>query len=224
MGPELRTERRPPKIVRIVRARPRFFVCMLCGLLAAMFLLLVAGWPARTAFLTAWDVALVLYLIAVYHLVTQATLNDLQQRAGQQDEGQVTILVSTVIAALVILAAIIFELGEKGGRTPAHIARAIVTIALSWAFVHTIFALHYAHEYHDEKRAGAGGLKFPGKEQPNYWDFVYFSFVIGMTSQVSDVAVTSSAIRQTVLAHGIASFIFNTTLLALTVNIAVSGL
>jgi uncharacterized membrane protein len=94
---------------------------------------------------------------------------------------------------------------------------------LSWAFIHTIFALHYAHEFYDEDIGG--GLAFPGGEtEPDYWDFVYFSFVIGMTSQVSDVGVTHKEIRRTVAAHGVVSFVFNAALLALTVNIAASAI
>ena len=88
-----------------------------------------------------------------------------------------------------------------------------------------MFALHYAHEYYDENGGRGGGLLFPGDlKEPNYWDFVDFSFVIGMTSQVSDVAITCSPIRHTVSAHGIISFFFNVTILALTVNIAASAI
>jgi uncharacterized membrane protein len=97
----------------------------------------------------------------------------------------------------------------------------VATILLSWTFIHMMFALHYAHEFYGEDEGPAGGLAFPGgDERPDYWDFVYFAFVIGMTSQVSDVAVTSREIRRTVTAHGIVSFVFNVALLALTINIA----
>ena len=96
----------------------------------------------------------------------------------------------------------------------------MATILLSWSFVHTIFSFHYAHEYYGERRDGKiGGLKFPGDTKPDYWDFLYFSLVVGMTSQVSDVAVTSKIIRRMVAIHGVLSFFFNVTVLALTVNI-----
>ena len=91
-------------------------------------------------------------------------------------------------------------------------------------FIHTMFALHYAHEFYAEKRYENGGLAFPGKAAPDYWDFLYFSLVIGMTSQVSDVGVTAKEIRRTVMAHGVVSFFFNATLVALVVNIAASAL
>ena len=85
--------------------------------------------------------------------------------------------------------------------------------------MHTIFALHYAHEYYGERRDGVvGGLNFPGDQSPDYWDFFYFSVVIGMTSQVSDVAITSPTIRRVATMHGVLSFFFNVTVLALSVN------
>jgi uncharacterized membrane protein len=118
----------------------------------------------------------------------------------------------------------VFELGAAQHSAPA-LTLATVTIALSWAAVHTTFALHYAHEFY---RGGKpGGLQFPSgdtHEDADYWDFVYFSFVIGMTAQVSDVGITDKTIRRTATAHGIVSFIYNTALVALMVNIAASAI
>jgi uncharacterized membrane protein len=110
-------------------------------------------------------------------------------------------------------------------RTDPHygiyVALAIGTVVLSWTFIHTIFALHYAHEFY-----GSGehknGLRFPGDGQPDYWDFIYFSFVVGMTFQVSDVAVTHKSVRRMVVAHGALSFFFTTAVVAMAVNIAAS--
>jgi uncharacterized membrane protein len=113
----------------------------------------------------------------------------------------------------------------SGTRAPVQLALATLTIVLSWAFTHTMFGLHYAHEYYDEDRGKGGGLEFPGKEAPHdYWDFFYFSFVIGMCAQVSDITVSDQSIRRTVFAHSIISFVFNAALLALTVNIAASAI
>src|SRR5262249_7851688 len=152
-------------------------------------------------------------------------------RGAREDEGQLTLLVLTVTAALASLAAIVAELGSSAGvtRRPAHVLLAALTILLSWAFIHTIFGLHYAHEFYDDEHGG--GLAFPGgNPEPDYWDFVYFSFVIGMTSQVSDVAVTTNPIpppltprrRRPLPAPGLVAFAFNASLLALSVNIAAS--
>ena len=120
------------------------------------------------------------------------------------------------------IAAIVIELGIKPQQTP-QLVLAVVTIVLSWCAIHTTFALHYAHEYY--RGGNVGGLAFPGDEKdPDYWDFVYFSFVIGMTAQVSDVGITDKIIRRTATAHGVVSFIFNTALVALMVNIAASAI
>jgi uncharacterized membrane protein len=219
-----RHPRRLPKPVRIIRARPRLFFCAVLGLV--VIAALPTDWRLTTRLIVGWDVGIALYLTAAYTLMARADLAHIRRQAALQDEGRFAILVLTVTAALASLAAIIVELGTTPGqsaRDAPHLLLATATIVLSWAFVHTIFALHYAHDFYAGRSAG-GGLAFPGDEEPEYWDFVYFSFVIGMTSQVSDVAVTSKAIRPTVGAHGIVSFVFNVALLALTVNIAASAI
>jgi len=175
--------------------------------------------------LVGWDVCVALYLVLVSHVMSSCGVEQIRERAAREDEGQKTILVLTVAAALASLGAIVAELGSSAGtaQRPAHVGLAALTILLSWAFIHAIFALHYAHEFYDD--TAGGGMAFPGGEaEPDYWDFAYFSFVIGMTSQVSDVAVTSKQIRRTVAAHGVVSFVFNAALLALTVNIAASAI
>ena len=207
--------------VRAVRSRPRLFLAILLG--AAIGALLPADWRIATRSLAAWDVALGLYLVLAFRLMANCDVNRIKRRAAHQDEGRFTILVLVVASALASLLAILAELGGAN-REPAHLALAAITILLSWAFTHAIFAIHYAHEYYGENAHKGGGLNFPGEAPPDYWDFVYFSFVVGMTSQVSDVAVTSSALRRLVAAHGVVSFIFNATLLALTVNIAASAI
>jgi uncharacterized membrane protein len=207
--------------VRVVRARPRLFLAILLGLV--LLPLFPAEWRLATRSLVAWDIALGLYLVLAFRLMTNCDVNAIKHRAAHQDEGRVTILILVVASALASLLAILAELGGAN-RQPAHLALAAITILLSWAFTHTIFAIHYAHEYYGDKARKGGGLNFPGDEPPDYWDFVYFSFVVGMTSQVSDVAVTSSALRRLVAAHGAVSFIFNATLLALTVNIAAGAI
>lgn len=207
--------------IRIVRARPRLFLAVVLGL--AAIALSPVDWRPATRALAGWDVAVGLYLVMAVHLMTGCDVNHIRHRAALQDEGRFTILVLVVASALASLMAILAEL-SGGSRQPAQLALAGVTILLSWAFMHTIFALHYAHDYYGDKAAKGGGLSFPSEETPDYWDFVYFSFVIGMTSQVSDVAVTSRPLRRLAAAHGVVSFIFNVTLLALMVNIAAGAI
>ncbi|SRR6266545_972971 len=220
--------KRLPKIVRIVKARPRLFICMAIGLVvAAALLLLLTDRPVVWALLVGWDVCGGLYLVFAFHMMAASDVHHMRRRARLQDEGQLAILILTAVAALASLFAIFALLSTSHGQTRgmAEIILATVTILVSWAFTHTMFALHYAHEYYDENRGHGGGMEFPGGEpEPDYWDFMYFSFVIGMCAQVSDVTVSCKPIRRTVFAHSVVSFIFNAALLALTVNIAASAI
>jgi uncharacterized membrane protein len=211
--------RRLPKIFRILHARPKLIFSVVLG--AAVALFLSQEWRGITRALLGWDAGLALYLGIVYWTVARSETNHIRGHAAKEDEGRVAILALTVTATLASLAAIVVLLGGGEGKSdPAQLALAIGTIFLSWGFVHSIFGLHYAHEFYSENPQG--GLKFPGGEKPDYWDFVYFSFVVGMTFQVSDVAVTSRRIRRTVTAHAIVAFLFNVALLAIMINIAAS--
>jgi uncharacterized membrane protein len=186
--------------------------------------LLPGDWRLATRMLIAWDVGVAVYLVAVFLVMARADTGNIRRRSVLMDEGRIIILTLTAAAALASLGAIVVQLSDKTGHAPLHLGLAVATLVLSWSFTHTIFALHYAHEFYAEKRYTDGGLAFPGKDEPDYWDFMYFSLVIGMTSQVSDVAVTAKALRRFVAAHGVISFVFNAALLALTVNIAASAL
>jgi uncharacterized membrane protein len=214
--------RKMPKPVRVVYARPRTFLSIAIGVVA--FLLLPASLRLVTRLLIGWDIFATLYLVLVYALVLRSGLVHIKRNAVLQDDGRFLILLVTALGAFASLAAIVFELGASHRSAPGLIL-ATVTIALSWAAVHTVFSLHYAHEYY--RGAKPGGLQFPNRDEhldADYWDFVYFSFVIGMTAQVSDVGITDKMIRRTATVHGIISFIFNTALLALMVNIAASAI
>jgi uncharacterized membrane protein len=225
MTEQPQSHRQLPRPLRIVRARPRLFISALVGLI--VIALCPSAWRIATRLLVGWDFGLALYLVLALRMMAVAQVRHIRMRAKLQDEGQFTILALTAVAALASLGAIIALLGmsDQNNRDSIHLLLGVVTILLSWTFTHIMFALHYAHEFYDENGGKGGGLIFPGDlHEPDYWDFVYFSFVIGMTSQVSDVAITCRPIRHTVSAHGIISFIFNVTLLALTVNIAASAI
>ena len=222
---KLRWHRHWLKPIRIVGARPRLFISAAIGVLVIAFL--PADWRIVTRLLVGWDVGVALYLTLAMRMMAVNDVRHIRRRARLQDEGQFIILGMTAAAALASLGAIVALLGMSGRaeRQPIQLLFAIATILLSWTFTHVMFSLHYAHEFYDENSGKGGGLTFPGEQsEPDYWDFVYFSFVIGMTSQVSDVAVTCKPIRHTVAVHGIISFIFNVALLALTVNIAASAI
>jgi uncharacterized membrane protein len=212
-----------PMPVRVVYARPRTFIAIAAGI-AAFLLLYLTPLQLMTRLLIGWDTFAALYLILVYlMMLASAHHHNIRRRAILQDDGRFVILIVTALGAFASIAAIVFELGAGHGGT--GLALAALTITLSWAVVHTAFALHYAHDYYRGDKPG--GLQFPsGDEQSHadYWDFVYFSFVIGMTAQVSDVGITDKIIRRTATVHGIIAFAFNTALLALTVNIAASAI
>jgi uncharacterized membrane protein len=209
-----------PLPIRFVRLHAKLVIGALVGLIVvamAPFTL----WTTRM--LAGWDIGVALYLALIQITMARCDIDRIRLRAAEQDESAFAILLLTMLATFASLVAIVFALG--GSKQAPHenaavlILLTIATIVLSWFFVHTIFALHYAHEYYGERRDGAiGGLNFPDDQKPDYWDFFYFSLVIGMTSQVSDVAITSKTIRRVATMHGVLSFFFNVTVLALTVN------
>ena len=214
--------RKLPKPVRVVYARPRTFISIAIGIVA--FFVLPGSLRLVTRFLISWDIFVTFYLVLAYAMMFRSGLAHIRRNAVLQDDGRFLILLVTAIGAFASIVAIVFELGASQRNAP-QLALATVTIVLSWAVIHTTFALHYAHDYY--RGASPGGLQFPSGDQhdhADYWDFVYFSFVIGMTAQVSDVGITDKTIRRTATAHGIVSFIYNTALLALTVNIAASAI
>jgi uncharacterized membrane protein len=208
-----------PRPVRIIYARPRLFISLAIGL--AVLFVLPTHFRLSTRLLVAWDTTIALYIVLAFALFLSCDHTRMRRLASIQDDGRFLILILTAAAAFASIAAIVLELGVKPQRPPQLIL-AVATIVLSWSMIHSTFALHYAHEYY--RGAKGGGLAFPGDDKPDYWDFVYFSFVIGMTAQVSDVGITDKAIRRTATAHGVVSFIFNTALVALIVNIAASAI
>jgi len=218
---------RAPRFVRIIHTRPRLFSSAAVGLVVVAILFVVTDWRAATKLLVGWDIGVGLYLVLAAVLVARSDVHRLKRRAANQDEGNTAILFLTVAAAIASLGAIFAELGTVEGvkREAGQLILATATVVLSWAFIHSIFALHYAHEYYGEGRdRQIGGMSFPDDQAPDYWDFAYFAFTIGMCAQVSDVTVSSKTIRRTVLTHSIISFLFNAALLALTVNIAASAI
>jgi uncharacterized membrane protein len=220
--PVLARFRKMSRPVRLIYARPRTFIALAAGILVS--LLLPGTYRLVTRLLFGWDALIAVYLVLVYAMMLCNDHQHIRRAAAMQDDGRFVILLVTATGAFASIAAIVSELGTPH-RGVLELSIAITTIALSWAAVHTTFALHYAHDYY--RRAKPGGLQFPSgdnEDHADYWDFVYFSFVIGMTAQVSDVGITDKTIRRTATAHGIASFIYNTALLALTVNIAASAI
>jgi len=208
-------------LARLWHLHVRLFASAAVGVVVTL-LLLALPWRMPTRILVGWDIGVALYLALIWRVMAHASIARIRQRAAVEDEGAFALLVLTTAAALASFAAVVAELGQAPG--PYQLALGMVTILLSWTFMHSIFALHYAREYYGEGEDDRiGGLVFPGNEDPDYWDFLYYSLVVAMTAQVSDIQISSKAIRRMTAAHGAVSFFFNVAVLALTVNV-VSGL
>ncbi|HVC62435.1 MAG TPA: DUF1345 domain-containing protein [Acetobacteraceae bacterium] len=210
---------------RIVAGRPRLFLGFACGLVIAP--LLPATFGRTTRAIIAWDAGVIAYLALSALLFTTERAERMAKDAEAQQEGEWTIFALTVAAVVFSFAAIVGEFaGTKdatGWQKNLHLALVAVTLFASWLMTHTTFAFRYAHEYYARDRGGPDidrGLEFPGGRQPDYLDFMYFSLVLGMTFQVSDVQITARKLRRLAAVHGLLSFLFNTIILALTVNLA----
>lgn len=202
--------------------------------LAVVVLALLPHWlRLPTRILVAWNSGTDLFLGMSWWRMIQATPTKMRRYAQRNYEGRTAIFILIIAAACASLLAIGFMLSNKKGLSNSvltiHLILSGMTIISSWLLVHTIFTIEYAHQYYknysdnhdlDENN---GGLGFPNCDEPDYWDFLYFSFVIGMTSQVSDIQTTSRSMRRLALIHGVLSFFFNTSILAMTINI-IAGL
>ena len=205
-----------------IRHHGRFYCAALVGL-ALWLAARVLHWPLPP--LVGGDAFFLTYLALMVRFALWITPDGLRRRAGVADEGIPLIVLLALAAVVLSLAAIFALLAREGQIDPWELSMAIASVPLGWSTLHTIAAFHYAHLYYateGEDAGDAGGLDFPGAKEPGAWDFLYFSFVIGMTAQVSDVTVHAAGMRRLVLAHSIVSFFYNTVLLALAVNVAVT--
>ncbi len=183
-----------------------------------------------THFMISWDVFSLCMIILSWITFGVTKSQQIRELATVQDSSRIlifiTVLISTLASFLAVLLLLISKKKSEDTET-LHLAVAIAGMLFAWVLIHTIFAFRYAHIFygdHKEKsNTHAGGLEFPEDKKPDYMDFAYFSFVLGMTFQVSDVQVCSKRLRRLVLLHGILSFIFNTVMIALTINI-IAGL
>ncbi len=205
------------------RHHGRFYVAALLGLLVGLVLHARAS---PIALVAAGDAFFVAYLISTAVVAFRATPQRLRKYAGYDDEGVALIFLLTFAAIVVSLTAIFLLLRQAGPRDAMHFVVTLASVPLGWFTLHTLLAFRYAHLYYAPADCGgndggdAGGLNFHGKEEPAAFDFLYHSFVIGMTGGVSDVEVQTVPMRRLAMVHGVASFFFNTVILALTVNIA----
>jgi uncharacterized membrane protein len=209
----------------------RLVLSILAG--TAIFFALPASLQQEERLDAAWLASVAMFLGVVAVAVAGAPPEGLRLRAREIDPRAWVLTLIVVAAAMVSLFALGFTLQKPPNESTLAMAQRLIlaglTVMASWALVHTSFALHYAHHFYGDGPAPGvqddrGGLAFPGDEPPDFWDFLYFSFVVGMTCQVSDVQVTSRSMRRLTLLHGVLAFFFNTVVLALAVNLLASAL
>jgi uncharacterized membrane protein len=204
------------------RSRPHLSLAIGLGAVAGIFL--PSDWALLTRTLTAWNIAVWFYLPTMGWMMMRADHHDVKRLAARQDERGAMILAALAVAAVMSLVAIISELSSMRdmsaeARAP-HYALAILTLLGSWFLLGTLFCFHYAHLYYQENKRP---LQFPnGEHQPDYWDFLYFSFTIAVAAQTADVTVQSAGMRKLVLGQSVLSFFFNLLILGLSINIAAS--
>ena len=203
---------------RIVRHRPHFSTA------AALFLMLFAtmlgaGFGLARGMLYAFDASALIFLTGIVWMFGRSPVAVIRARVARQDAGRWGVLWSGVGVSAVAIVSLGIELHatEKGGLPMIVLGAA--SLVLSWCFLNTLFGLHYAHEYYRGTSDKHKALAFPGDCEPDYWDFMYFAFVLGMTFQVSDVQIQRRSVRRVALAHGVVAFFFDVFLLALSVNV-----
>jgi uncharacterized membrane protein len=221
----------PLATFRAFRDRPRLLTSLAVGAAVAIGLYgLPNGLRWTTRNILIWDSAAVTFVVLMIGMMCDCGIDRIQARAQAQDEGRGLTLALSVLSATLSVFAIAQELGQAKNDHELikllRVALAFLTIAVSWFFTHLIFALHYAHEYYSPEtcadqdgRTDRGGLNFPGGEPPDYWDFLHFAVIIGVASQTADIEFTSKPLRRIGTVHGALSFVFNTVVLALTINL-----
>ncbi|WP_092007165.1 DUF1345 domain-containing protein [Polaromonas sp. OV174] len=203
-----------------------------CGLLAGLVIAAVPlplAWPFRA--LLGWSAGIALYLILAWWLCVRFDAERTRERAQAQDEPSMVLFLLMLLATVTCVAAITVMMQQSkdfsGMQRTLQIALSVVALVASWLFIQTIFAFRYAHRYYQQemqREPNGPGLQFPGGLDPDYFDFLYYAFVVGMTSQVSDVQVTSRQMRRLTLVHGVLSFGFNMLILALSINVVAGAL
>ncbi len=211
---------------RVILGHARLFLAILIGLAA---LVPLPNWPDRPRGIVAWDIAAASYLAMMALMFATCPPARMPANARAQEDGEWTLFFLVLAGILISFAAILGEFGSMknaaAGSKELKVALVAATLAVSWLLTQIVFALRYAHEYYNGPPGGPidAGLNFPSEPEPDYWDFLYFSIVLGMTFQVSDVNITSRKFRRLATLHGLLGFVFNTVIIALTVNLA-SGL
>ncbi len=214
-------------IVHTVKARPRLFIAIFLACLVGICI--PTDWASRatTRFLIAWNIGVLAYLGLATQMCLQSNPEAIRRRARVQAESRMITIILVIIAAIAAQSAIVVELATvkdlHGALKSVHVALTALTIVSAWTFTHTMFALHYAHDYYDAvAHQRPPGLEFAGTPDPEYGDFLYCAFIVGTSGQTADVSFSNKSMRRLGLVHSVLAFVFNTTLLAMTINMAAS--
>lgn len=196
----------------------RFIVFALLLIATASISIPVMGW--RIGFMISFDVAAVVFFLSCIPLLNKQPY-EMRDTARKNDANRAGLLAITGLVSLAILAAVASTLAKSGLPNTLPLTLIVTTLTLAWAFSNTVYSLHYAHIFYGENNAGSdrGGFLFPGSPEPNYIDFLYFSFGLGMGFQTSDVQLQNSHVRIVVMIHSMAAFIFNIGIIAFTINV-----
>jgi len=200
------------------RATGRLFAAAALGVIATM--VSPAGAPLHVRAVAGWDAAALTLLALAWHLIGRASPTETARRAASEDPGRSLVFVIAIGSSFFSLfaGAVVLRSAKTLPDATLWTWLALAAVALSWTVTHTAFTLRYAHLFY--RKRGSGGLSFPGTDRPCELDFAYFSFTIGMCFQASDVVVTSGRIRRVVLLHSLISFVYNTAIIALSLNLA----
>ena len=219
----------PPlkRFIHVFKVRPRLFIVAMIGALTGLLLPHGIASQPISRWLIAWNVGAWLYVALAAVMMIRSSQGHMRHRAQLQDDGKYAILGLTVIAAVASLVAIACELSVvkdlHGWLRGAHIGLAGLTVMSSWSFIQIMFTLHYAHDYYLAACHGhKPGLSFPDDPDPDYGDFFYFAAVIGTSGQTADVSFVTKPMRRIGSLHCILAYLFNTTVLALLINIGAS--
>jgi len=208
-----------------LRARPRLLGSILAGVGVYVLLVLLADLPGATSTLIAWNAGALLNLALSYRLALVTDVEVIKRRALSQDDGRMVILAVVLLGVSAVLLAVGTQLSQArdlhGSERAMHILLALLTVVVTWLFMQTLFALHYAHDFYLARMHGVPDpLGFPGTRDPLYADFFHFACVIGVAGQTADITFNGSTLRQVGTVHCIIAFFFNATLLALAINVA----
>jgi len=214
-----------PSPSRLIRLHWSLLVALAVALAAGLLTPSDWRWPTQAA--AGWDAGVALFLvITVIKLIRARSADQIRRRAADLDDAGSAVLPLSLLAAVASVAIVIGEAaGAPQSAAASTAALVLTTVALSWCFIHMIFAEHYAHEFYAPAESGkgdSGGLIFPGEDEPDYWDFIHFSLIIGVASQTADIQIADRSLRRISSIHSVTAFVFNTVILALAVNFAVS--